>query len=134
LSTILETRDTKELIALFNVSASEYWKTHYRFGADSETKSEKKLGRSFIELLIINTIIPTVFIYGKLKGESKYCNKALRWYEEIKPEKNTITESMVAAGFDIKNAKDSQAIIELKTNYCDSKQCLKCGIGYSIMN
>lgn len=133
-SKILETDDVKKLVKLFNVIASRYWNTHYRFGTISESNAPKKLGTSFVELLIINTIIPTVFIYGKEKGESKYTRKAMRWLEELKPEKNSVTEEMKAIGFTIANAKDSQAILELKKNYCDSKQCLKCGIGYAIMN
>ncbi len=133
-SKILETSELKKLVTLLDVTPSEYWQTHYRFGTASEACSEKKLGRSFIELLIINTIIPTIFIYGKEKGEPSYCNKAMRWLEELKPEKNNITQEMVSVGFSIKNAKDSQAILELKKNYCDSKQCLHCGIGFAILN
>lgn len=133
-STILETDDVKKIIKLFNVSASLYWNTHYQFGTVSEANTVKKIGTSFVELLIINTIIPTIFIYGKEKGENKFTRKAMRWLEELKPEKNNITEEMKALGFSISSAKDSQAIIELKKNYCDSKQCLKCGIGYAIMN
>ncbi len=134
LSKILETKNLKELIKLFDVEASEYWNTHYRFNVCSETDSVKRLGRSFVELLIINTVIPFVFIYGKSKGENQYCNRAMHWLEELKPEKNNITKAMKSAGFELKSAKDSQALIELKTNYCDSKQCLNCRIGYAIMN
>jgi len=134
LSQILETTELKKLFQLFDVSASNYWNTHYRFGVESESNQAKTLGKSFVELLIINTIIPLVFIYGKFKGENQYCVRAMNWLEELKPEKNTITKAMKAVGFDLKNAKDSQALLELKTNYCDSKQCLKCRIGYAILN
>ena len=134
LSQILETKHLKKLVNLFEVTASEYWNTHYRFGLVSEAEQEKKLGKSFIELLIINTIIPLVFIYGKTKGENQYCVRALSWLEELKPEKNNLTQAMKTAGFTLKNAKDSQALLELKTNYCDGKQCLNCRIGYAIMN
>lgn len=134
LSQILETQELKKVMALFDVEASSYWDTHYRFGIVCETEQTKKLGKSFIELLIINTIIPLVFIYGKEKGENQYCNRALTWLEELKPEKNNVTKAMQSIGFSLENAKDSQALLELKTNYCDSKQCLKCRIGYAIMN
>lgn len=134
LSKILETKDLKQLFKLFEVTASAYWDTHYQFGPQSEAKQEKTLGKSFVELLIINTVIPTVFIYGKVKGENQYCSRAMTWLEELKPEKNSITQAMQAIGFSLENAKDSQALLELKTNYCDSKQCLQCRIGYAIMN
>ncbi len=134
LSQILETKDLKKLFKLFDVTASTYWNTHYRFGTESESDQAKTLGKTFIELLVINTIIPLVFIYGKSKGENQYCVRAMTWLEELKPEKNNLTKAMQLVGFDLKNAKDSQALLELKTNYCDSKQCLKCRIGYAIMN
>ncbi len=133
-SKVLSTQELKEVFKFFEVSASDYWNTHYRFGVQSESDQVKTLGKSFVELLIINTIIPIVFIYGKAKGENQYCNRAMSWLSELKPEKNTVTQEMQKVGFKVASAKDSQAILELKTNYCDSKQCLKCRIGYAIMN
>ena len=134
LSQILETAELKKVMTFFAVEASEYWDDHYTFGKPSDQKAKKKLGRTFIELLMINTIIPLLFIYGKEKGENQFCNRAMRWLEELKPEKNNITKAMHSIGFNLESAKDSQALLELKTNYCDSKQCLKCRIGYAIMN
>lgn len=134
LSQILETQDLKKVFKLFEVTASQYWNTHYRMGVESDTNQAKTLGKTFIELLVINTIIPTIFIYGKVKGENQYCNRAMTWLHELKPEKNSITQAMKEIGFNLASAKDSQALLELKTNYCDSKQCLKCRIGYAIMN
>ena len=133
-SKILETKEVNKIFSLFNISASEYWNSHYRFGDSSEVEQVKTLGKSFVELMIINTIIPTLFVYGKLKGEDHYCTRAMRWLEDLKPEKNSITKQMQSIGFKLENAKDSQALLELKNNYCDSKQCLKCRIGYAIMN
>jgi len=134
LSKVLETSELKKVITFFDVEASEYWDNHYTFGKVSDQIIKKKLGKNFIELLMINTVIPLLFIYGKEKGENQFCNRAMSWLEELKPEKNSITKTMHSIGFELENAKDSQALLELKTNYCDSKQCLQCRIGYAIMN
>jgi len=133
-STILETADYKSIAKLLQVQASDYWRWHYQFGEASSQDTAKKLGNAFVEILLINTIIPVLFVYGKEKGENKYCNKALRWLDGLKPEVNTETKAMEDVGFINKTAKDSQALLELKSRYCDSKQCLQCGIGYAILN
>ncbi len=132
-SKLIELEHIKELYPFFGFEVSTYWQQHYRFDEESKRRSKKKMGQSFIDLIIINTIVPALYIYGKMNGEKTIQEKALRWLEEIKPEQNNITKQMNQHGFSIDNAKESQAIIELKKNYCDAKRCLQCSIGYSIL-
>ena len=79
--------------------------------------------------IIINTIVPVLFAYGHYYGNNDYKQKALQWLEEIDAEINTVTKGFLHLDVSCKSAFDSQALLELKTNYCDKKKCLDCGIG-----
>ncbi len=132
-SKILEVRSTRELSKLFKVSTSDYWREHYVFGKPSVTKS-KPLGRDFIDTIIINTVVPFLFVYGKKKGLPKQTDKAFRFLEELMPEKNSILTKWNEIGVDATNSYQSQALLELKNEYCVRKKCLTCGIGNKILN
>lgn len=131
-SKILEVETVKDIEALFQISPQEYWKTHYTFDKISEEKT-KKLGKSTVHLLIINTIVPFLFLYGKQKAEEDYKNKALRLLEELKAEKNLITKGWQQLGMKPDSAYQSQALLELKNEYCTHKKCLTCAIGAKIL-
>lgn len=131
-SKITEAKTIKELEAFFQVDVSLYWLTHYTFKEETEP-NKKSLGKTFIRLLLINVVIPTVFIYGKLQGKSEYCDKAIEWLKTLPAEKNSILEQWNKVGLTCQHAADSQALLQLKKYYCDKKKCLECTIGYSIM-
>jgi hypothetical protein len=127
-SRILEAKKISELEDLFDSECSEYWQTHYVFGKESPRRS-KKLGKSAIDNIIINTIVPFLFIYGSNKKEEKYRERAVRFMEQTEGETNTIITKWKLLGLPVKSASNTQALIELKNNYCNSKHCLRCGIG-----
>jgi hypothetical protein len=117
---------------IFKIELSDYWETHYLF--DKETpKRKKSLGKSTIHLLAINTIIPFLFLYGQHKAISDYQDKALRLLEEIKGENNKIIRGWKQLGIEPKTAYQTQALIQLKNEYCDKKRCLECAIGNRIL-
>jgi hypothetical protein len=116
----------------FAVSASEYWDTHYRFDEISSFK-KKRLGTGMIDSIVINTIVPLLFVYGQYHREHKYTEKALRWLEETTGEKNSITDGFRRLSIQSQTAYDSQALIELKKHYCDRKRCLDCSVGSSLL-
>ncbi len=132
LTTILEQNRLNDVKTLFNVHANPYWKNHSNFDKVSKAKSTV-LGKSSIDLILINTIIPFTFIYGKIFKLDEVQDKALLWYEQIKPEKNYITGKFSSFGLKIENAKQSQAVIQLKKNYCDKKRCLSCRFGHQLI-
>jgi hypothetical protein len=132
-SKITEAKSINDLQKLLQVTVSDYWKTHYSFTQKEIKKTERKIGIASIDLMLINAIIPTLYIYGKHQGIEQLCNNAIDFLEEIKPEKNSIIALMNDIGFESKNASDTQAILHLKKNYCDLKRCLECSIGYSIL-
>ncbi|MDR2127412.1 MAG: DUF2851 family protein [Prevotellaceae bacterium] len=122
-----------ELNTFFEFNASEYWNTHYNFGKQTD-KRIKSFGKKSAEKIIINLIVPYLFAYGKAKGEDKFTEKAFDLLEIISPEKNNIITGWENTGIKIENAFYSQALIQLKTMYCNNKQCLKCAIGENIIN
>ena len=131
-SKMLAAQNVKEIENMFELSISNYWKTHYVFDKAS-AKRKKTLGKSTIHLIIINTIAPLLFLYGKMKGENQFKEKAIRLLEELPPEKNSIIKKWEALGVKVKSADQSQALLQLKNIYCNKKRCLECAIGNAIL-
>jgi hypothetical protein len=131
-SKILEAVTLKDLYSLFIVYPSEYWENHYVFNKES-VKKRKSLGKSAVDIILINTIIPFLFIYGVLKGKPEYKTRAIEFLETMKPEKNAIIAKWNELGIGSENAFHSQALIQLKNRYCNHKKCLNCQIGNSII-
>jgi hypothetical protein len=122
----------KEVKKMLDVTANDYWNYHYLF--DEETVFKKKtLGSQMINNIIINTVVPVLFAYGIHHDEKAYREKAISWLEDISAEKNTITKGFEGLNFSNKNAFDSQALIQLKNEYCNKKLCLHCAIGNSLL-
>ncbi len=134
LSKLIDEKDLKKIEKLFNTTASEYWNDHYIFDKVSTKEGKKKLGKQSTNILFINTLVPTLYAYGKLRNEEEYKERALTFLENIAMEKNSITDNMQAIGFSNKNAFDSQSLLQLKREYCDHKKCLSCSIGVKILN
>ena len=131
-SKIKETESVDELKKMFSVTANDYWHYHYIFDEVSDYKI-KKLGSQMVDNIIINTVVPVIFSYGLHHSEEALKEKAIRWLEEIAPEKNTITQGFERLSYSNKSAFDSQAYIQLKKEYCDHHLCLQCAIGNSIL-
>jgi hypothetical protein len=132
-SKIKDEDSLKDVKQWLDVTANDYWHYHYRFGEPSGFK-EKKLGSTMIDNIIINTVVPVLFAYGNYYGEQKYKDKALQWLGESASENNSITRGFHMIGIENQNAYDSQALIELKNEYCDKKRCLDCSAGNSILS
>lgn len=131
-SKVLEAKNITELESLLKVEVSGYWLTHYVFDKAS-TKRKKSLGATTIQSIIINTIIPFLFLYGKWKGEEQYKEKALQLLEALPAEKNKVIDGWAALGLNTDTAYQSQALLQLKKHYCDRQQCLNCSIGNAIL-
>lgn len=131
-SKILEAKDLKEVRGLFAVQASPYWQTHYKFGKPAR-KQAKNLGKYAIDGIIINTVVPFVFVYGKEKAREDYVEHALNLLSALKPEQNAIVKKWKTLGIEAENAYDTQALIQLKREYCSHKRCLECRIGNKLI-
>jgi len=133
-SKVIEIENVTDCYKLFDISASKYWETHYNFNKIS-TKKRKTLGKSSIQTLLINTVVPFIFIYGKYKGAENLQDRALSFLEQIEPEENSIVAKWEEVGITIDSAFKTQALIHLHDNYCTEKKCLNCEIGNKfIMN
>lgn len=129
---IKEAVSIQQLSLLLNVYANDYWHYHYRLDAPAGYKI-KKLGSSMVNNIIINTVTPLLFAYGQYHKEQVLKDKAIQWLTEAAPEKNTVTDGWQQLGVVNKNALHSQALIELKSQYCDMKKCLDCAVGNALL-
>ncbi|MCK5781454.1 MAG: DUF2851 family protein [Flavobacteriales bacterium] len=131
-SKIIELRNVGDIKDLFKIRASKYWNTHYTFR--KETKSiERKLTDKFIELIILNSIIPVRFAYFKSINNQSKLEETIEFAESLKREKNSVISEFMKFGWKLTSAKESQALLELKNYYCDNKQCLRCLIGKRVL-
>jgi hypothetical protein len=130
-SKINTVKSVKSIYDLFQVSASLYWQNHYNFDKASPKKS-KTLSKSFVDLIIINTIIPLQFAYAKSQGKEITENLILL-LNEIAPEKNAIIDKFNSFDIKAKNAFDTQSLLQLKSEYCLKSKCLECGIGIELL-
>lgn len=131
-SKIIEVDEVQQLYKLFAAKPSAYWTTHYHFSKKSKEQI-KSLGQSSIDNILINTIAPFLLVYGKLKNSEKYRQRALSLLQQCKAENNSIISLWKAAGIKPEHAWHTQGLIQLKNQYCNSRQCLKCAIGIKIL-
>lgn len=132
-STFLDIKDYKQLRLYFQSNTSDYWKNHFTFGKKTN-KSDKYLGDASLNTILINTVVPILFAYGKKTEQEKYIDRAIYILEAIKSERNAIVNEFKKKGLIPVNAADSQALIQLRKEYCDKRKCLYCKIGYSILS
>ena len=130
-SKIIEAKSVVELRRLFEVSASDYWDTHYTFGKTS-IKRIKSVSKGFVELLMINAIIPLKFMYARSQGAENF-EELLKLYHSLQPEQNTLIKKFENLKVTVNSSADSQALIELKTTFCDKQKCLHCEIGNKLL-
>jgi len=132
-SKILDIREVNGLRDLFTeIRVNPYWEDHYRFDVPSKP-SPKNLGESSIDLLLLNTLSVFLFSYGKHLQLEYYINRSMKLLDNLPKEENNIITNFDVLGVKIKTAFESQALLELKNNYCNFKKCLQCGIGNKIL-
>lgn len=132
LSEVVEAESIKKVRDILRSRVSDYWETHYHF-YDSSPRRMKSLSDPSLNLIIINTVVTFLYAYGRYKGDERLCERAGDFLEELKPEDNYIIRMWDAAGIRANNAADSQALLQLKKEYCDKKKCLYCRIGFEYL-
>ncbi len=131
-SKVKEAQELKEIFQWLDVTANDYWHYHYRPGEISAFKP-KKIGAGMIESIIINTIIPILFTYAHFHGEEALKAKMLRWLMHLPSESNTVMDGFRMLEVEMITAFDSQAMLELKNQYCNHRRCLDCAVGDMIL-
>jgi len=132
ISELFNSNDVRTYRSLFGAEASEYWITHYTFDKPSASK-RKTLGMSSIDLLIINLVAPVLLVYGRRRYDSGITEKPIDLLMQLKGEDNSVIHRWAELGMDVSNAANTQALLELKSNYCDAKKCLDCRIGNELL-
>lgn len=132
-SKIIAADNLKTARSYFEVAVSDYWQTHFTFDHATEKSTTKTLGKTSIDLILINTVIPFLFHYGNIRHEEAIQQKALRWIEALPPEKNSVLDVWQTLGFNPKNAAESQSLLHLQKQYCSKIGCLTCHFGHQIL-
>jgi hypothetical protein len=131
-SKVINATSLKEFYQLFLVSTSTFWDTHYTFNKASK-KTPKKVTNVFIDLLLINTIIPLKFSYAKYQGK-QIDEEMVLLMQKLTSEKNSIINKFETLKKVSTSALQSQAFLELKNEYCSKNKCLQCAVGNFILS
>ncbi|TXF86700.1 DUF2851 family protein [Neolewinella aurantiaca] len=129
----LAAADTKELKNMFEVKLSNYWRVHYRFGKEGKA-GNRRLGASTIRSILINTIAPSLVAYADQRSDERFRERATEILQSLPAESNSVLRRWSQLGYAARNAADSQALLELKTNFCDAKRCTDCAIGCQLLS
>lgn len=130
-SKITDAASVEDIYALFDVSVPDYWQTHYTFDKES-AKKRKSLTHSFIDLIIMNTIVPFKFAYGRHIGKEN-TESLVEMLKNISPEKNAIIDKFKFFKAEAYSAYDTQSLLQLKNEYCANKRCLQCAVGLELL-
>lgn len=131
-STVIRAERVEEYRAIFRTGTSPYWDTHYTF-FNASKKQQKAMGESSFQLILVNVLVPFLFLYGDRNNKPELKDRALQLLEELPPEDNTVLRHWLSAGIPSDNALESQALIHLHHVYCEPKRCLECGIGQKLI-
>ncbi|CAD7802881.1 hypothetical protein CHRY9390_00992 [Chryseobacterium aquaeductus] len=132
-SKIINAKNSGELMEIFkDIKASEYWDNHFNFGKISSINHPKILTKEFIDLIILNTVLPLKYSYHKYHNE-EITDEILRFYKELSAEKNSIIDGWKNLSLKMENALQTQSLIYHYKNYCTPKNCLNCSIGFKIL-
>jgi hypothetical protein len=131
-SKALAAADDRELMNMFDLKLSNYWRSHYRFGTETEAK-DRRLGDSMVRSIIINAVAPALDAYGRVRREGKYRNQAIRLLKALPAEDNSVIRRWNSLGWGAASAADSQGLLSLKKDYCSASRCLECPIGQDIL-
>ncbi len=131
-SLFIHTEKLSDIKSFFDVKVSEYWNEHYVFGKKAKKKN-KSFGKSSFDLLLINTLVPFLFVYANHNGDDILKDRALMFLQHTKAENNSIIKGFVKEGVKAHHAGHSQAMIQLKNSYCSDIRCLNCAIGIQII-
>ncbi len=130
-SKLITLNKLSDFYVLFSVEINDFWNDHFTFEKPSK-KSIKKITKAFVDLLLINTILPLKFVYLKRIGQLDE-EELLEFVKQMNPEKNAIITKFNEQKVASESAFETQALLQLKNNYCSTKECLQCKIGNRIL-
>ncbi len=129
LSRLINAHSIEDIRDLLKTQVSDFWRVHYSFTNEESSENDKCLSESSMDLIIINSVVPVLFSYGRYKGDEALTSKAVDLWEGVKPENNRIIRDWADAGVVCENAADTQSLIHLTHNYCEKSDCFRCRLG-----
>lgn len=129
---IADIHSTADAEVLFRTPLTGYWASRYSFGPDSGRESPA-LSETSIRILMINVAVPLMYAYGLSRDDSDMCQRAVDMLQHLPAEKNSITDMFARAGISCRDAFSSQALIELRRSFCETRKCLYCRIGHRLL-
>lgn len=84
-------------------------------------------------LIVINTVVPLLYAYGMSTGQEQCITQAEDLLSQLPAEDNRVLRLWRQCGIGVDSAADSQALLQLKTAYCDRLDCLRCQFGYAYL-
>ena len=133
-SSLLQITDVKQLEQMFVCEAAPYWNDHYQLDQPANDNHPKRIGHMQSDMLIINAWVPLLFDYGVELGQQQYKDQAVSLLQQLPAENNAVIRRWQQAGVTPRNAAESQALLQLSSHYCNTRQCLECRIGYHILS
>lgn len=130
-SQIMETTELPALEKWLDMPPSPYWEYHYRF--DTPVVQTRRPAKAAIHNILINTVLPLLYLYGKERGAAHYQERALNMMARLPAEENSVIKGWKETGMEAECAADSQALLELRQSYCEQKKCLDCAIGVRLL-
>jgi hypothetical protein len=121
-----------QILELLATETSAYWQNHFTFGKES-TEQEKPVSATLANQVMINAVVPTLFLYATLKNETETRFRVIDWLRELKAEQNQVVKNYAQTGFNANSAFDSQALLQLYKNYCQQRKCLSCAVGVKLL-
>lgn len=128
---LLEIKDLRHIQQLLSIQPEGYWKDHYRF--DTTASVMRRPGVQMARNVLINSVLPLLYLYGREHGLPEYQERALGMMESLPAEENHVLEGWKEIGVLAGDAADSQALLHLKQYYCQEKKCLQCAIGAKLL-
>jgi hypothetical protein len=132
-STIKELESVKDIIDLLQVTANDFWHRHYTFKQES-VYMPKQAGKETIQRVLVNAVIPFLYYCAKEEKNEQLRQRVIGWLFELPPEKNKWISEWNRAGVGSGHAFDTQALLELRKNFCEQKRCLECAVGNAVLN
>lgn len=131
-SWIRDSAELKQVTGFLDITANDYWHYHYRPDQPADYLP-KNLGQVMVHNVVINTVVPVLFAYGLHMNDAVVKERAVAWLLQTPGEKNSILQDWQQHTITAANAMDSQALIELKNNYCNARRCLECAVGNALL-
>ena len=127
-SKVKDSNDIQEIMDLFDVEMNGYWDDHFIFDKISKRCVKKTLGKTAVDSVIINAVVPMLFYYGYYHSLESYKEKAMCYLEQIDAEDNIVIRNFKNAGVTFNSAFQTQAALFMYKYYCKRRRCLECRI------